>query len=81
MGECGDRLCAVQFEEGRTDAEQPRHHAQTQAGSADGLANAGERPHVPAELPARELARFSLLGRRAGSEPEPRRKPDGSTRP
>src|SRR5205814_5368215 len=33
-------------------------------GAADDLYAAGERPRLPAQLPARELARLSLLGYR-----------------
>ena len=53
--------------QGRAHARRSAHAHHARADPPDQLAAAGAWPRVPAQLPARELARLSLLGRRAGA--------------
>jgi 5-methylcytosine-specific restriction endonuclease McrA len=60
---CWENIVAVQplqHEEGQI----PRHEAAQMAGRAEPTGSARGEARVPAELPARKLARLSLLGRR-----------------
>src|SRR5581483_1019358 len=65
LGERGHGLRAVQPDEGRQAARRGAHAPGAEALPAHGVRAAPQRPAVPAELPARELARLSLLGYRA----------------
>src|SRR4029453_16203756 len=65
LGECRHRLRAVQPQEGWADPPAGRHAHRTGADPADQLAAAGPWQELSAQLSAPELARLSLLGRRA----------------
>src|SRR5208282_3870319 len=58
------RLLAVQSQEGQPDVGRIEDVAVAKTVPADGAAPAPQRPAVPAQLPARELAGLSLLGHR-----------------
>src|SRR5207244_8716922 len=62
------RLPGLQPAEGQPPAARIAHAPEAPARAALDPPAAGEWPPVPAQLPARELARLSLLGQRAGSE-------------
>ena len=65
VGECRHRLRAVQPQEGRAYSYRSAHAFPPRADPADEVAAAGAWPGVPAQLSPRQLARLSLLGRRA----------------
>ncbi|CAA7621244.1 hypothetical protein MTBUT4_380054 [Magnetospirillum sp. UT-4] len=67
LGQRGRRLQPVQPEEGRPAAAPGRHASAPLADRALDLRAAGERPLVPAQLPAPVLARLPVLGHRAGA--------------
>jgi len=60
-------VLGLQSAQGQHDAEGSQDVASAKAGAAFGAAPAPQRPSVPAELPAPELARLSLLGHRSRS--------------
>src|SRR3546814_99595 len=66
VGKHRQRLRAVQHEEGRAHAPAGAYAPSGKTDPADQLAIAAARPPVPAQLPARNLARLALLGHRAG---------------
>src|SRR3982074_2362996 len=57
----------MQSAQGQSDAAAGPEVPAPAALRADGASAAPQRPALPAELPARQLARLSLLGHRAGS--------------
>ena len=65
VGQRRRRVRAVQPGKGRRHAGRGRDAAEAVALSPDGVRAAPQRPAVPAQLPAPELARLSLLGYRA----------------
>src|SRR6516225_9122810 len=67
MEQCRRRLLALQPAQGQSDARRVEDVAVAAAVPADGAAPAPQRPVVPAQLPARQLARLSLLGHRTRS--------------
>ena len=67
LGQRRHCLRPVQFEQGRAFRPPRRHAASADAVSADGVRTAPKRAFVPAQLPARELARLPLLGHRTGT--------------
>src|SRR5580704_834762 len=67
LGQCRRRLLAVQSAQGQSDAGRVQDVALAAAVSADGAASAPQRPAVPAELSARQLARLFVLGHRTRS--------------
>src|SRR5579862_896577 len=67
LEQCRRGLLAVQSEEGQSHPRRIEDVAVAAAVSADGTASAPERPAVPAELPARQLARLFVLGYRTRS--------------
>src|SRR3546814_4587499 len=87
MGECRDRLPGLQSGEGQPPAEGEWHDPAEAGGGAIDLSAAGEWSLLPAKLPPRKLAGFSLLGQRTGvlrtrGRPrlDPFRQPDGEAR-
>src|SRR3546814_13257029 len=66
MGECRDRLPGLQSGEGQPPAEREWHDPAEAGGGAIDLPAAGERSLLPAKLPPRKLAGFSLLGQQLG---------------
>src|SRR3546814_1979775 len=87
MGECRDRLPGLQSGEGQPPAEREWHDPAEAGGGAIDLSAAGEWSLLPAKLPPRKLAGFSLLGQRTGvlrtrGRPrlDPFRQPDGEAR-
>src|SRR5687768_18445550 len=60
-------MLALQSEKGQHDHCRGRHVAITNAVSAERASPASEWPAIPAQLPARQLARLSLLGYRTGA--------------
>ena len=66
VGERRHRLRRVQPAQGQQAAARVPHAPAHAPRAALDLGAAGERPRLPAELPARELARLPLLGQRAG---------------
>ena len=67
LGKRRHRLLAVQSAQGRSPAARGRDEAAPDAFRADPARPPPQWPPVPAELPARELARLPLLGHRAGA--------------
>src|SRR5262249_28321093 len=65
MGQRRHRLRQLQPPEGQPAAAAERNVSAAAPGAADHLHAAGKRARLPAQLPARELARLSLLGYRA----------------
>src|SRR5260370_20441452 len=64
-------MLALQSAQGQSDASGGAHVPDPDAVPAHGAPPASQRPAVPAELPARQLARLSLLGQRAGAVGSP----------
>src|SRR6266487_1748544 len=62
LGQRGRLLLRLQSQEGQSDARGIRDVADADAVPAERASPASQRPAVSAELPARELARLSLLG-------------------
>jgi 5-methylcytosine-specific restriction endonuclease McrA len=62
-----DHVVPLQHAQGRPHPAAGAHAAAYQADPADQLAAPGTRPGLSAQLPARDLARLALLGRRARS--------------
>src|SRR5260370_10855757 len=60
-------MLALQSAQGQPDVAGGRHVPDPDAVPAHGTPPASQWPVVPAELPARQLARLSLLGQRAGA--------------
>src|SRR5258708_3304827 len=60
-------MLALQSAQGQPDVAGGRHVPDPDAVPARGTPPASQGPVVPAELPARQLARLSLLGQRAGA--------------
>src|SRR5712671_5202195 len=60
-------MLALQSAQGQPDTAGGPHVPDPDAVPAHGAPPASQRPVVPAELPARQLARLSLLGQRAGA--------------
>src|ERR1700676_5554264 len=75
LGKRRRRLLALQSAQGQFDAAAGADVSAAAAIRADGAPAASQRPAVPAELPARQLARLSLLGYRAGSVVSPQANP------
>src|SRR5690606_30612876 len=65
LGECRYRLCAVQSQEGQPAHQRDQDVATAEALSAHGAGPAQQRPGLPAQPSARELARLPVLGYRA----------------
>ena len=68
------------LKKGNKGCRDVEHVAAADALRADGARPAQQRPAVPAQLSARELARLPLLGRRAGAVRRAQRSPDGAKR-
>src|SRR5262249_53177303 len=71
LGQRRHGVRALQPEQGWLPARAGRHAADAGALSADGVRAAPQRTAVPAQLPARELARLPVLGYRAGAVRRP----------
>ena len=67
LAQCRRRLLALQSAQGQFDAGRVQDVAVAKTLPADGAAPASQRPAFPAQLPARQLARLSVLGHRARS--------------
>src|SRR5882724_6288202 len=67
LGKCGRRVFAVQSAQGKPDAAPGADVSKATPVCADGASAASQRPAVPAELSARQLARLFILGYRARS--------------
>src|SRR5579871_2231314 len=66
MGKRRDGVRRVQSAQGLAVTARVRNVSALLSASADNLGVAGQRAGVPAELPARELARLPVLGQRTG---------------
>src|ERR1700730_19268004 len=75
MGKRRRGLLALPSAQGQSDAAAGADVSAAAAIRADGAPVAPQRPAVPAELSARQLARLSLLGYRAGSVVSPQANP------
>src|SRR3979411_1159177 len=67
LGQCRGGMLGLQSAQGQHDDGRGAYVALADAVPADGASPAPQRPAVSAQLPARQLARLSLLGYRTGS--------------